>query len=142
MINVVISIAELQKKIDSAENILLYQALSDEPDILNQVVIHEDKSIYYAPKNKSVDPLFFAKQITARISGNTLVLIPGTKFDNLGNRQGRGGGWYDRLLEKVPGEWVKIGVCKPNNYQVTPLQNLKPWDQPMDYVVVIDDTID
>ena len=45
MINVVISITELQKKIDSAENILLYQPLPDEPNILNEVVIHEDKSI-------------------------------------------------------------------------------------------------
>ena len=142
MINVVISITELQKKIDSAENILLYQPLPDEPNILNEVVIHEDKSIYYAPKNKSVDPVFFAKQITTRISGNVLMLIPGTKFDNLGNRHGRGGGWYDRLLEKAPGEWVKIGICKPDNYQAEPLANLKPWDQPMDYVVVIDDTID
>ena len=142
MINVVISITELQKKIDSAENILLYQPLPDEPNILNEVVIHEDKSIYYAPKNKSVDPVFFAKQITTRISGNVLMLIPGTKFDNLGNRQGHGGGWYDRLLEKAPGEWVKIGICKPDNYQAEPLANLKPWDQPMDYVVVIDDTID
>ena len=37
-----------------------------------------------------------------------LWLIPGVGFDTNGNRLGRGGGFYDRLLENAPG--IKIGV--------------------------------
>ncbi len=35
-------------------------------------------------------------------------LIPGVGFDSAGNRLGRGGGFYDRLLEKTSS--IKIGV--------------------------------
>jgi 5-formyltetrahydrofolate cyclo-ligase len=37
-----------------------------------------------------------------------LVLVPGVAFDLSGNRLGRGGGFYDRLLSKISG--VKCGV--------------------------------
>jgi 5-formyltetrahydrofolate cyclo-ligase len=33
-----------------------------------------------------------------------LVLVPGVAFDLSGNRLGRGQGFYDRLLEKIPAE--------------------------------------
>ena len=38
------------------------------------------------------------------------VLVPGVMFDPWGKRLGRGGGYYDRLLEKLPGAAL-IGVC-------------------------------
>ena len=38
-----------------------------------------------------------------------LVLVPGMAFDLVGNRLGRGLGFYDRLLQTVSG--VKCGVC-------------------------------
>ena len=38
------------------------------------------------------------------------VLVPGVMFDPWGKRLGRGGGYYDRLLEKLP-EAALIGVC-------------------------------
>lgn len=44
------------------------------------------------------------------LSPITLVIVPGRAFDAQGNRMGRGRGFYDRLLPKLP-HALKAGVC-------------------------------
>lgn len=44
------------------------------------------------------------------LSPITLVIVPGRAFDKEGNRTGRGRGFYDRLLPKLP-HALKAGVC-------------------------------
>lgn len=39
-----------------------------------------------------------------------VAIIPGMSFDSYNNRLGRGKGYYDRFLAKVP-HMYKIGVC-------------------------------
>lgn len=41
-----------------------------------------------------------------------LAVIPGVAFDRLGNRLGRGKGYYDRLLPRLKGTY-KMGLCFP-----------------------------
>ena len=41
-----------------------------------------------------------------------LAIIPGVAFDAHGNRLGRGKGYYDRLLPRLPHTY-KIGICFP-----------------------------
>jgi len=65
------------------------------------------------------------------------VLMPGRRFDATGTRHGQGGGWYDRFLARVPSDWLRIGFCYSDQLSPTPLVR-NEWDQPMDYVCVVD----
>ena len=40
-----------------------------------------------------------------------MVLVPGLAFDRTGNRLGRGRGYFDRLLAKLPTSVPTIGLC-------------------------------
>ena len=55
------------------------------------------------PTKESVKPIPYDKI--------DLLLVPGIAFDKNGNRLGRGKGYYDRLLEKLPTPTVTIGLC-------------------------------
>ena len=62
-----------------------------------------------------------------------LILVPGLAFTRDGHRLGRGGGFYDRLLSRLPARTVKLGVCF--DLQIVAQLPSEPHDQRMDAVV-------
>ncbi len=64
-----------------------------------------------------------------------IALIPGLGFDLLGNRLGRGLGFYDRFLANypLPSKLIKIGVAL--DCQITQQLPIEDHDQKMDYLL-------
>lgn len=60
-----------------------------------------------------------------------IFIVPGVAFDRMGNRLGRGGGYYDKLLAGVPSP--KIGLAY--SFQVLAEVPRTSYDVPMDMVV-------
>jgi 5-formyltetrahydrofolate cyclo-ligase len=63
-----------------------------------------------------------------------LLLVPGLGFDRDGGRLGRGGGFYDRLLEALPLATLRLGMAFACQLLPTPLPR-EPHDAPVDAVV-------
>lgn len=61
------------------------------------------------------------------------IFVPGVAFDLLGNRLGRGQGWYDRLLERA-GKPAAI-VALAYEFQIVDAVPAGPGDQKVDYVI-------
>ena len=65
-----------------------------------------------------------------------MVIVPGVAFDRLGNRLGRGRGYYDRLFAtRLPYNIYKVGVCYP--FQLVEHVPTDSCDVQMDKVVTI-----
>lgn len=113
----------------SAQTILLYHALPDEPDLqtlfcdqrqlLLPVVVGDDLVLRrYEDDRRLQTGAFHILEPTGedfplrRYSEIDLVLVPGMAFDGEGHRLGRGRGYYDRLLPRLP-QAAKLGVCFP-----------------------------
>ena len=68
-----------------------------------------------------------------------VVLVPGLMFDPWGQRLGRGGGYYDRLLARLPGA-LTVGICF--ECCVGERVPVETHDRCVDLVVTEDRTID
>jgi 5-formyltetrahydrofolate cyclo-ligase len=65
--------------------------------------------------------------------GRLAVLVPGVAFDPRGARLGRGGGFYDRFLERTKNiDMLTIGVCW--SMQVVPRVPTDPHDVHVDWI--------
>jgi len=62
-----------------------------------------------------------------------VALLPVVAWDLRGSRLGRGGGFYDRLLARLDGDIVRIGLAY--EFQHVPEIPREAWDISLDYVI-------
>jgi len=62
-----------------------------------------------------------------------LHIVPGIAFDKRGVRLGRGKGYYDRFLARVPPHILTVGVCY--ECQITDALPRDTWDVPVKCIV-------
>ncbi|MCR5084132.1 MAG: 5-formyltetrahydrofolate cyclo-ligase [Succinivibrionaceae bacterium] len=61
------------------------------------------------------------------------ILVPLVAFDPQGNRLGMGGGYYDRLLKRLSGNCLIIGLA--HDFQMVSALHPERWDMPLDEIV-------
>jgi 5-formyltetrahydrofolate cyclo-ligase len=69
--------------------------------------------------------------VLAPMSTVDLISVPGVAFDRHGHRLGRGGGYYDRLLEGFSGYSVAVAF----DFQILPHIPSEAHDRPVDTLV-------
>jgi hypothetical protein len=118
-----------------------YKTLLDEPSPLDPFPFASKELAarigYTIPSSRTLNPAEeVQKAKDASLRHSTFILVPGRKFDQLGTRQGKGFGWYDRFLELAPVDWLRVGICTEAQFSTTPLIR-ESWDEPMDYICVV-----
>ena len=114
-----------------------YIPLSGEMDFaLSLLTLLQTQEYINISQEKSLDPFSFAENIIEEYGKESAyVLVPGSFFDKEGNRKGRGGGWYDKFLSRIPEEWIRIG-CLPKEKLSENILKKEAWDEPMDWLLV------
>jgi len=149
-------IGELLREL-KADSFLLFHPTKNEPDIipLAESLLKEGKTVAF-PKveGKEIVPLkvnslkelrpgrfgileppYLPERVLREVE---VVFVPGIAFDRHGYRIGFGGGYYDRLLEKLPVK-AKIGVCF--DFQLLDRLPREPFDIPVDLVITENTTV-
>jgi 5-formyltetrahydrofolate cyclo-ligase len=128
---------ELAAALRAADLLVTYVPLSGEPpvsDFLMRYGITTERTS--VPPRHDIAPDELAHSLRETYERKKVVLlIPGREFDVFGTRHGRGGGWYDRFLSKVPRQWPRIGVLTESELSPAPLKR-EPWDEPMDFLLI------
>lgn len=134
----------------AADTVLLYHSLKDEVDthefirkwsrlkrILLPVVVGDDLElrVYTGPEDLAIGAYGIEEPTGACFTDYAaigFIAVPGVAFDRNGNRLGRGKGYYDRLLPRIPAAY-KAGICFP--YQLVEEVPAEPFDIRMDEII-------
>lgn len=139
-------------RVTAARVILLYDALPDEVDTrrLMEMLADEGKTVllpvvldgqhmearpYAGPDTMRTGAFHIREPEGEPFTQLQLVdvaIVPGMAFDRAGHRLGRGRGYYDRFLGRIP-QAYKIGICF--NFQLVGQVPVDATDVAMDEVV-------
>lgn len=131
-----------------AQTVLLYYSMQDEVDthrlvekyaskkhILLPVVVGKELELHTFTGELQVGKLGIMEPVGPLFEDFEkidLVVVPGMAFSKVGHRMGRGKGFYDRFLPRLP-RAKKVGICFP--YQVVRYVPSYPEDVRMDKVI-------
>lgn len=143
-------------RVQNADTILMYHSLPDEVDthsaldkllamgkkvLLPKVISDTEMTIHEYTGPDSLQPSDSygileptTPELSIINSQLSIVIVPGMAFDKQGHRLGRGKGYYDRFLSRVPNIY-KIGVCFP--FQILETIPSEITDIVMDEVITI-----
>ena len=135
-------LTRLIKILSACQAIVSYTPLNNEVDLgtlsINDFIPAKQISL---PTDQNSDPFAWAEKCINRFDGlNVCVFIPGKLFDKTGTRHGRGGGWYDRFLSKIPKHWIRIGIATKKTFSGRALKR-QVWDEPVDWVIITENNI-
>ncbi len=146
----ILAALEAHQLFRAAKTVLLYYSLCDEVDthefvqkwskskqILLPVVTGDDLELrVYTGQDDLSTGTYGIEEPTGEIFTDyatiDFIVVPGVAFDLNGNRLGRGKGYYDRLLPRIPSAY-KIGICFP--FQVVEEIPAEPFDICMDEII-------
>lgn len=130
---------ELQKIVSKCAGSVLYLPIKSEVDYNDpSFPLEMPGDNLIIPKDKNSDPFKWVDNCIAKFKNDAVcVLIPGTKFDAYGTRHGKGAGWYDRFLSRIPSSWLKIGIINSAKFSHSKLLR-REWDQPVDWIIIRD----
>ncbi|MDB5265336.1 MAG: 5-formyltetrahydrofolate cyclo-ligase [Parcubacteria group bacterium] len=115
---------------------ITYTALDGEANYADFITVPEDH--YAIAPRADIDPWQEAEKAKHAAKGSfACVLMPCSKVDAAGTRNGRGGGWYDQFLSVVPQEWMRVCFCFADQFTSETLKR-EAWDQPVDRIGVVD----
>ena len=133
------AIHRLKDRLSRCDAVVVYDSKDDEIDLADpSFPIRLPLTRIILPSDKNSDPFAWSLKCAVEFAGlDVFLLIPGKRFDMVGTRHGRGGGWYDRFLSKIPPSWLRIGVAPMSCISQIPLKR-EAWDEPMDWVLAVD----
>lgn len=149
--------AEALEAFKNADNLLIFYPYSGEVNVLPLAIkfLSKGKNVYFPKvtgettmdfiRVENPDDFFDGYKGIKEPKGNeifdkhninnkTIMILPGSAFDFLGNRAGYGKGYYDRYLEACYTHITKVGVCF-SLQMLERLPDVKTTDIPMDYVI-------
>ncbi|MDH4262700.1 MAG: hypothetical protein OEV78_06640 [Spirochaetia bacterium] len=127
-----------QKISAKKKNIMAYQPLKSEIPIL-QLLQGIDCEIFIPEiVEKDLIPKSLLSGFKSDINEMDYVITPGLFVTENGFRLGRGGGYYDRLLNKVP---VNKIIFVGYHWQVIKEIPLDIWDKPVGFIITEKNTI-
>lgn len=135
------ALRELQKLVSQCEVSILYIPTKTEVNYNNPsfpLEIHANNLLI--PNTRDNNPFELATNCITKFKNTKVcILIPGTEFDIHGTRHGKGAGWYDRFLSKIPSAWLRIGIVDKPKMSHSKLLR-QEWDEPVEWIIVQDGT--
>lgn len=131
------TLQELQKLVSRCTATILYKPIKNEVDYNDSSFPLEiPKNSLILSNDKNSDPFKWADDCIDKFKNlKTCILIPGTQFDIYGTRHGKGAGWYDRFLSRIPSAWLRIGIIDKAGMSHSKILKQK-WDESVDWIIV------